>query len=415
VHWGALGRISKFSPNIWREKPRQTEVQKQRTPEGLRFTSEQEVRLEYPDAHRQAQPDRISARARYRIPDAGLRTPPIRNDTTRQRLRRVDLPATMGCICARQQPDTDAQMRGHTLIKRFQGQAGKRLLVQSLMGQCLIGHDSKVATAIAQVCELRELRAGDVLIRQGDTDNTLYLILDGSLTVLVNGREVAVRSRGHHVGEMALIDPSLRRTATNVAREPTLVARVPERFFAPLADVHPRLWRALGAELARRLDQRARFHRPSNTVPRLFVGSSSEALPIAKALVSAVPANVAIVSLWSQGVFGASRFPIEDLETQVEEADFAALVLASDDRVHSRGADFEAPRDNVIFELGLFMGALTRHRTFILAPQFTKLKIPTDLLGLTQLRYLRNARSPRRAVGTVASDLVARIRKLGSR
>lgn len=39
VHWGALGRKTKFSPNIWSGNPRHIEDQKSQRPEGLRFTN----------------------------------------------------------------------------------------------------------------------------------------------------------------------------------------------------------------------------------------------------------------------------------------------------------------------------------------------------------------------------------------
>jgi predicted nucleotide-binding protein len=98
--------------------------------------------------------------------------------------------------------------------------------------------------------------------------------------------------------------------------------------------------------------------------------------------------------LWSDGVFGASSFAIESLETQIGIADFAVLVVGPDDQVTSRGVASDAPRDNVVFEVGLFMGALSRSRTFLLAPMGRKVKIPTDLLGLTTLQFDPAASNP---------------------
>jgi predicted nucleotide-binding protein len=46
-----------------------------------------------------------------------------------------------------------------------------------------------------------------------------------------------------------------------------------------------------------------------------------------------------------------------------------------------------APRDNVILELGLFIGALGRQRVFMLIEQGMDVKIPTDLLGVTPIVY----------------------------
>jgi hypothetical protein len=72
--------------------------------------------------------------------------------------------------------------------------------------------------------------------------------------------------------------------------------------------------------------------------------------------------------------------------------DFAAFVFAQDDwtstssKASAEPAPGQAsPRDNVVFEAGLFGGVLGMRRTFILHANGAKL--PTDLLGLTCVRY----------------------------
>jgi predicted nucleotide-binding protein len=93
--------------------------------------------------------------------------------------------------------------------------------------------------------------------------------------------------------------------------------------------------------------------------------------------------------LWTDGVFQCSRVTIEDLVRMAADTDFAVLVLSPDEVALSRGRKKACPRDNVIFELGLFMGALSRDRTYIVAPQPLDIKIPTDLLGVSLLTYHR--------------------------
>lgn len=45
-------------------------------------------------------------------------------------------------------------------------------------------------------------------------------------------------------------------------------------------------------------------------------------------------------------------------------------------------------RDNVIFELGLFVGHIGKDRCFILIPDNSdELRIPTDLIGMTSVEY----------------------------
>ena len=97
-----------------------------------------------------------------------------------------------------------------------------------------------------------------------------------------------------------------------------------------------------------------------------------------------------------------------------EQCDFAVLVLAADDVTVSRGSRKAAPRDNTVFELGLFMGALSQTRTYIVAPRPLDIKIPTDLLGVTLLTYQRKrGQSIARAMLPVTRDLMRLIEKHG--
>ena len=112
--------------------------------------------------------------------------------------------------------------------------------------------------------------------RSNADDNDLFLILTGRLRVDVNRRKVAEGVPGQHVGEMALIDPSARRSATVMAEESTVVAKVSEPDFTTVADKYSRLWRRLSIELSDRLRRREQFHTLPNSRPVVFIGSSSE-------------------------------------------------------------------------------------------------------------------------------------------
>ena len=118
----------------------------------------------------------------------------------------------------------------------------------------------------------------------------------------------------------------------------------------------------------------------------------------------------------THGVFEASATTIESLEQLVKTVDFAVLVFSPDDRVFSREVESKAPRDNIIFELGLGIGALGRERSFIVRPRGADLKIPTDLLGVTPLTY--DAKEEGEIGGRmqqVCADLTSTIRKQGPR
>ena len=273
------------------------------------------------------------------------------------------------------------------IISRFRGQEGRDRLILALRQQIILHDNETLSIELANQAELLQFELREELIVQDSVDDEIYFILAGRLAIVVNGREVAIRQSGQHVGEMALIDPSARRSASVVAIEQTVVAKISEASFRLLTDKYPRVWQLIAVELGERLRQRNQLVVSTNPRPVLFVGSSKESLPIAQVIQSNLAYDDFVVRLWTDEVFGASQFPIIELEKQLREADFAVLVLGPDDEVLSRNEKSNAPRDNVIFELGLFMGALSHERTFMIVPREYDIKIPTDLLGLTPMDY----------------------------
>ena len=84
-------------------------------------------------------------------------------------------------------------------------------LLEALLTQKLVRGNQSLARDLSQLVELRAVEAGQVLIQQGGDDNDLYFLLAGRYEIVVNGRKIATRGSGEHVGEMAAILPSLRR------------------------------------------------------------------------------------------------------------------------------------------------------------------------------------------------------------
>ena len=119
---------------------------------------------------------------------------------------------------------------------------------------------------------------------------------------------------------------------------------------------------------------------------RIFVASSTEHLALARAIQRNL-SPYATVTLWPR-IFEPSRYTLESLERALPGLDAGVFVLAPDDIAVIRKRQHQIARDNVIFELGLFIGAIGRTRSFLLVPRDTaRLHLPTDLLGLTALRY----------------------------
>jgi hypothetical protein len=113
----------------------------------------------------------------------------------------------------------------------------------------------------------------------------------------------------------------------------------------------------------------------------IFIGSSSEALVAAQAVRSLLTAD-ACITLWNEGFFRQGYSFLETLTTSLGSFDFAILVATPDDLVITRGESLLSPRDNILFELGLFMGKLGRDRVWLIHPRDAQLKLPSDLLGV---------------------------------
>ncbi|MDV3256742.1 MAG: nucleotide-binding protein [Sphingomonas sp.] len=124
--------------------------------------------------------------------------------------------------------------------------------------------------------------------------------------------------------------------------------------------------------------------------PRIFLGSSGQQQKLVQALTRGL-GEIADVEPCTTS-FNPGVSTLERLMELTREVDFAAFVFAADDWTTSQASSAPdaasgqaSPRDNVVFEAGLFGGALGMRRTFILHAHGAKL--PTDLLGLTSVRY----------------------------
>lgn len=120
--------------------------------------------------------------------------------------------------------------------------------------------------------------------------------------------------------------------------------------------------------------------------PRIFLGSSGAQTALVEALTDGLSDLVDVVP-WTTA-FTPGNTTIQRLLDLTREVDFAAFLFAQDDWTStdpSAGEAIASPRDNVVFEAGLFGGVLGMPRTFILHARAAKL--PTDLVGLTAIRY----------------------------
>lgn len=171
-----------------------------------------------------------------------------------------------------------------------------------------------------------------------------------------------------------------------VATEYSVLARLSEAQFADFASRHSEMYRYIARELARRLFQRNSTIGAYRNQIRVFVISSGEAVAVARIIQNSLSRDFLVVP-WTDGVFKVASYPLQSLEDELEKCDFAIAVAHADDLTESRGRDWPSPRDNVIFELGLFMGRLNRQRAILMEPREEKVKLPSDLAGVTTIPY----------------------------
>jgi hypothetical protein len=149
--------------------------------------------------------------------------------------------------------------------------------------------------------------------------------------------------------------------------------------------------------------------------PQVFVGSSSESRSLAYAIQQNLDED-ADVTVWDQNVFRLTKSTLESLINRLERTDFAVFVFSPDDILRLRGKTVKAVRDNVIFELGLFMGRLGREHTSVVIPKGARsLHIPTDLLGISIGRFNANRADGnfRASLGPFCNEVRSELDKLG--
>jgi len=148
--------------------------------------------------------------------------------------------------------------------------------------------------------------------------------------------------------------------------------------------------------------------------PKLFIGSSVEGLSVAYAIQDNLQ-HTSECTVWSQGVFNLSESSLESLIKTLNESDFGVFVFTPDDYLKIRGKSHLAIRDNVLFELGLFIGRLGRERSFIVVPDNKTFHLPTDLIGITPAKYEagRSDNNLRAGTGSASNSIRDIINKIG--
>lgn len=147
--------------------------------------------------------------------------------------------------------------------------------------------------------------------------------------------------------------------------------------------------------------------------PRIFIGSSSEGLEVARAIQEQLYPDAEVV-LWNERVFSLSVSYLDSLLKSIPKFDFALFVLRGDDCATVREQNTFLTRGNVIFEMGMFFASLGKSRTFAVYDSSSQSQIISDLDGISVAHFDGN-RELVSAVGMACSRIRASVKELGTR
>lgn len=139
----------------------------------------------------------------------------------------------------------------------------------------------------------------------------------------------------------------------------------------------------------------------SNNRPSIFIASSVAGLSVAQAVKSNFD-KIADVDIWTENIFALNKSALDTLINRSSFYDFAIFVLTPDDEALIKDQKQRIPRDNVIFEFGLFLGSIGTNRAFCIAEE--SVYILSDFAGITIPTYQTRANLVA-AVGDACSQI----------
>lgn len=88
------------------------------------------------------------------------------------------------------------------------------------------------------VKDFKDVPAGEVIFREGDVGDVMYVVVDGEIDVVYHNNLLETVTSGSVIGEMALIDQS-PRSATATAKTDCRLVEVDQRRFSFMVQETP--------------------------------------------------------------------------------------------------------------------------------------------------------------------------------
>ncbi|MDQ1086770.1 TIR domain-containing protein [Siphonobacter sp. SORGH_AS_1065] len=139
----------------------------------------------------------------------------------------------------------------------------------------------------------------------------------------------------------------------------------------------------------------------SDNRPSIFIASSTKGISVAEAVKSNFD-KIADVDIWTENLFGLNKSTLDNLINRASFYDFAIFILTPDDKATIKDKEQLIPRDNVLFEFGLFLGSIGPSRAFCIAEE--SVYILSDFIGITRATY-RDRANLVAAVGNACSEI----------
>ncbi len=147
--------------------------------------------------------------------------------------------------------------------------------------------------------------------------------------------------------------------------------------------------------------------------PKIFIASSSESLKWADAVQRFFSNRKLYATVWNQGAFPPSNYPLKSLLETINNFDFGVFIFSFDDFLEKRGKSCFAVRDNLLFELGLFIAHLGIEHNFIFIPDnVTEFHWPSDLGNLTIGKYQANNANTDAGIGAACTEVLMQIERI---